>query len=174
MLLSGGSSVAPRLLNGGANAPSTVLALREGSTVCLREGGATLLGPAWRSPEMTWDGARLFAREGCRELVGELLAIGQRQRVQATAGAVGEAVAHADVARDEARRAEAMLQQDAELPATYVPLDLLVLAPASAIILGCLAVMLGSGLWQLVASWFSWPVGLSRGTHGNCNYSYTH
>jgi len=30
------------------------------------------------------------------------------------------------------------------------------------LILGCLAVMLGSGLWQLVASWFSWPV---AGTH---------
>jgi len=30
------------------------------------------------------------------------------------------------------------------------------------LVIGCMAVMLGSGLWQLVASWFSWPV---AGTH---------
>jgi len=30
------------------------------------------------------------------------------------------------------------------------------------LVIGCMSVMLGGGLWQLVASWFSWPV---AGTH---------
>jgi len=47
-----------------------VLGLREGSAVLVRGSrSATLLGPARKSAQVTWSGARLFSREdGCREL----------------------------------------------------------------------------------------------------------
>jgi len=40
--------------------------------------------------------------------------------------------------------------------------DSSILEQEKILVLGCMSVMLGSGIWQLVASWFSWPV---AGTH---------
>lgn len=51
-----------------------IVALREGSSVLVRGRSATLLGPARKSAQVTWSGARLFSRDGCRELAdGESL-----------------------------------------------------------------------------------------------------
>jgi len=45
-----------------------VVALREGSSILVCGGNATLLGPSRTSAQVTWDGARLFCCTGCREL----------------------------------------------------------------------------------------------------------
>lgn len=51
-----------------------IVGLREGSSVLVRGRAATLLGPARKSAQVTWSGARLFTRDGCRELAdGESL-----------------------------------------------------------------------------------------------------
>ena len=46
-----------------------VVALREGSSLLVQGDTVTLLGPWRRSPHVAWDGARLFSRDSCRELL---------------------------------------------------------------------------------------------------------